>query len=288
MEDSTDQRNQLYIDTKDNATFAAAATIPDPYTLGPDSLPQDGVPQGTLTQYHHRSESIYPGVERDYWVYVPQQYDASQPASLMVFQDGSMYLAPNINVPTAFDNLIHAGQMPITIGVFANPGHKGDIDNRGLEYNSLGDQYARFLHEELLPEISAQYNISSDPADRAICGISSGAICAFTVAWERPDSFSKVVSHCGSFVDVRGGHNYPPMIRRTPPKPLRVFLQSGAQDFDVVYGNWPSANQAMATALAYRGYDYQYVFGEGGHNLNHGGAIFPDTLRWLWKGVRSQ
>ena len=137
--------------------------------------------------------------------------------------------------------------------------------------------------EELLPEIEQRYAIVWDPAGRAICGMSSGGICAFTVAWERPDAFRKVVSHCGSFTNIRGGHNYPTMIRSAETKPLRVFLQSGAKDLDVIYGSWPIANQDMAAALAYRDYDYQFVFGVGGHTLKHGGAIFPDTLRWLWR-----
>jgi enterochelin esterase-like enzyme len=147
----------------------------------------------------------------------------------------------------------------------------------------LGDRYARFLIEELLPEIGKRYNITSDPSGRAICGNSSGGICAFTAAWERPDAFRKVVSHCGSFTDIRGGHNYPSLIRKSEAKPLRVFLQSGAKDVDVIFGSWPLANQDMAAALAYREYDYQFVFGEGYHTLKHDGAIFPDTMRWLWR-----
>jgi enterochelin esterase family protein len=212
----------------------------------------------------------------------------------MVFQDAQLYLGPDVNAPIVFDNLIHKGEMPVTIGVFVNPGDKGTgmpiwggNDNRSLEYDSLNDHYARFLLEELLPEVEKDYVITHDPAGRAICGISSGGICAFTVAWERPDAFSKVVSHCGSFTNVRGGHNYPSLIRKSPAKPLRVFLQSGTNDFNLVFGNWPIANQDMASALAYKGYDYQFVFGEGGHTLKHGGAIFPDTLRWLWRDVKN-
>jgi len=278
------------ISRRDKTGFAASMSGAEPYTLGPDSLPQPGVPRGEVTQYHWRSEHIYPGTERDYWVYVPSQYNASQPACLMVFQDGELYLSPEVNVPTVFDNLIHQGAMPVTIGLFVRPGDKGPgtpiyggSDNRSFEYDSLGDQYARFLIEELIPEIAKHYAIVADPAGRAICGISSGGICAFTAAWERPDAFSKVVSHCGSFADIRGGNMYPSLIRRTEPKPLRVFLQTGTRDLDVVFGNWPIANQDMAAALAYQGYDYQLVVGEGGHTLKHGAAIFPETLRWLWR-----
>ncbi|MBZ0301486.1 MAG: esterase family protein [Anaerolineae bacterium] len=272
---------------KDQAAFNAGD---EPYTLGPDSVPQQGVPSGVVTQYHWKSERIYPGTERDYWLYVPKQYDGTTPACLMVFQDGAGYLGPNIQAQVVFDNLIHRREMPITIGLFVNPGDKGPgnplyggTDNRSLEYDSLGDQYARFLIEELLPEVQKDYRVVDDPAGRAICGMSSGGICAFTVAWERPDQFGKVVSHCGSFADLRGGHNYPTMIRKAEPKPLRVFLQTGKHDLDVIFGSWPIANQDMAAALAYRDYDFQFVLGEGYHTLKHGGAIFPETLRWLWR-----
>jgi enterochelin esterase-like enzyme len=261
----------------------------EPYTLGPDSLPQPGVPRGEIISFHWKSERIYPGTERDFWVYVPQQYTPTQAASLMVFQDGKGYLGDQVNTPIVFDNLIHQQAMPVTIGLFVMPGDKGPgnlyggTDNRSVEYDSLGDRYARFLIEELFPEISQRWNITLDPAGRAICGMSSGGICAFTAAWERPDVFGKVVSHCGSFTDIRGGHNYPTLVRKTPKKPIRVFLQSGKHDVDVIFGSWPIANQDMAAALAYREYDYQFIFGEGYHTLKHGGAIFPDTLRWLWR-----
>lgn len=274
---------------KDRAAFDASVAGDEPYTLGPDSLPQEGVPRGEVNRHHWISEGIYPGTSRDYWLYVPGQYDGSQPACLMVFQDGEWYLA-EVNVPVVFDNLIHQGAMPVTIGLFVNPGDKGPgnpvyggDDNRSFEYDSLGDRYARFLIEELLPAVSQQYSIVEEPAGRAICGLSSGGICAFTVAWERPDAFGKVVSHCGSFANIRGGHNYPSLIRKTPAKPLRVYLQTGARDLDVIFGNWPIANQDMATALAYQEYDYQFVFGEGGHTLKHGAALFPETMRWLWR-----
>jgi enterochelin esterase family protein len=276
---------------KDKAAFAASTKGDEPYALGPDSLPQEATPRGTITHHRLASHAIYPGTARDYWLYVPQQHDDSQPACLMVFQDGAReYLGPLINVPAVFDNLIHRGEMPPTIGLFVNPGDTGPgnplyggSDNRSVEYDSLGDQYARFLLEELLPAMPPQLRVVGDPAGRAICGISSGGICAFTAAWERPDAFGKVVSHCGSFADIRGGHIYPALIRKSARKPLRVFLQSGARDLDCVFGNWALANQQMAAALAYRDYDYQFAFGEGGHTLKHGGAIFPDTMRWLWR-----
>ena len=180
--------------------------------------------------------------------------------------------------------------MPVTIGVFINPGvvpateaGKKDRSNRSFEYDSLGDTYAKFLLNELLPEVTKHYNITTDPNLRAICGASSGGICAFTVAWERPDAFRKVLSQIGSFTNIRGGHVYPALIRKTEKKPLRIFLQDGSGDLDNLHGNWPLANQEMAAALKFMGYDYKFEFGTEGHNGKHGGAILPDSLRWLWR-----
>jgi enterochelin esterase-like enzyme len=287
----SDQRSKVpqaamaSVPAKDQASFAEGKPeLPwnAQYTLGPDSTPQVGVPRGQVIKFHGKSEKFYPGVERDYWIYIPNQYDGTKSACLMVFQDGGSYLGPEVNVPVVFDNLIYKGDMPVTIGLFVDPGDRGTgnpvyggTSNRSFEYDSLGDQYARFLLEELLPEVQKRYKINPDPSARAICGLSSGGICAFTVAWERPDAFAKVVSHCGSFTNIRGGHNYPALIRGTERKSIRVFLQSGAHDIDVVFGSWPLANQEMAAALKYRDYDYRFVFGEGGHSLKHGGALFP-------------
>ncbi|HXG46964.1 MAG TPA: alpha/beta hydrolase-fold protein, partial [Methylomirabilota bacterium] len=265
----------------------------DDYALGPDSLVHPGVPQGTVTRYTWTNSAIFPGTTRDYWLYVPQQYDPARPACLMVFQDGRTYVDTNgpARVPTVFDNLIHKGDMPVTLGLFLNPGEIPPAEpggkarsNRSFEYDSLGDRYARFLLEEILPDIGRRYAITSDPDGRAIAGISSGGICAWTVAWERPDAFRKVLSHVGSFTNIRGGHAYPSLIRKTERKPIRVFLQAGANDLDNIHGHWPLANQEMAAALKFAGYDYKFEFGDGGHNLKHGGAILPDSLRWLWRG----
>jgi len=274
---------------QDLKTFLASMSGGEPYALGPDSRPTGGVLQGRVIQRHWRGERTYPGTERDYWLYVPAQYRDTEPACLMVFQDGGRYVGPEVNAPIVFDNLIAAGEMPVTIGLFVNAGDTGPGDllyggttNRGFEYDALGDTYARFLLDELIPEVAKEYALTADPAGRAICGISSGGICAFTVAWERPDAFGKVVSHCGSFTSMRGGNVYPDLIRRAAAKPLRVFLQTGARDLDIIYGNWPLANRNMAAALAYRGYDHQFVFGACGHTLAHAGAIFPDTMRWRW------
>lgn len=267
------------------------------YTTGPDAERKEGVPQGTVTKHVWDQSEIYPGTVRDYWVYVPQQYEKGKPACLMVFQDGAGFVSEKgqTRVPVVFDNLIHAGEMPVTIGVFIQPGvvppaKEGQMPrkNRSFEYDTLSDQYVRFLLEEILADVGKQYDISSDPKHRAICGNSSGGICAFTAAWERPDSFGKVVSHIGSFTNIRGGHVYPAVIRKTEKKPIKVFLQDGSNDLDNLHGNWPLSNQQMAAALKFVGYDYKFVYGEGKHSGRHGGAIFPDTMRWLWSDVVAQ
>ena len=274
------------------ACLFASASAADDYELGPDSLVQEGVPQGEVIQGTWESKKVYPGTVRDYWIYVPAQYDKSKPAAVMVFQDGRNYVNAKgqFRVPTVFDNLIHKGEMPVTIGMFLNPGEipaarRGAQPrrNRSFEYDTPSDQYARFLLEEILPMVGEKYNLTDDPNRRAICGISSGGICAFTVAWERPDAFRKVLSHVGSFTNIRGGYVYPALIRKTAPKPIRVFLQDGSNDLDNLHGSWPLANQQMAASLKFAGYDYKFVFGDGGHNGKHGGAILPDSLRWLWR-----
>ncbi|HLH54533.1 MAG TPA: SMP-30/gluconolactonase/LRE family protein [Verrucomicrobiae bacterium] len=205
----------------------------------------------------------------------------------MVFHDGIGYLSTNgsLRVPLVFDNLIASKEMPVTVAIFLNPGMRGQQSNRSFEYDSLGDAYARFLINEAIPFVTNKYslNITDDPDLRAICGSSSGGICAFTVAWERPGHFRKVLSTIGSFTNIRGGHNYPALIRKTERKPIRVFLQDGSNDLNNLHGDWPLANQEMASALRFMGYDHKFVLGDGSHNARHGGSIFPDALRWLWR-----
>ena len=261
------------------------------YVLGADSKRKEGAPVGKVSKHTHES-GIFPGTERDYWVYVPAQYDGSAPAAVMIFQDGKWYVNEKgqFRATVVFDNLIHSGEMPITIGIFINPGvvpasKKGAKArrNRSFEYDTLSDQYVRFLAKELIPVVAKDYKLTNDPKMRAIAGISSGGICAFTAAWERPDYFHKVVSHVGSFTNIRGGHVYPSIIRKTERKDIRIFLQDGANDLDNLHGSWPLANHQMAAALKFSKYDFGFVFGEGGHNGRHGGSILPDTLRWLWR-----
>ncbi len=273
-------------------SFVIPKPRPGPYALGPDSQRQPGVPLGIVTKHEWRS-AIFPGTQRDYWVYVPAQARPDSPACVMVFQDGGSYVGEDgeFRVPIVFDNLIHHDKMPVTVGVFVNPGavpgapppagHDGS--QRSIEYDTLSDRYARFLLEEILPQVNTMQRLTPDPAGRAICGISSGGICAWTAAWERPDAFGKVLSHVGSFANIRGGHVYPALIRAVPRKQIRVFLQAGSNDLDVGWGNWALANLEMAAALNFREYDFRLDYGDGGHDGRHGGAILPESLAWLWR-----
>ncbi|MGC1272346.1 MAG: SMP-30/gluconolactonase/LRE family protein [Planctomycetaceae bacterium] len=272
------------------ATVGIAA---DEHPLGPDSKPQDGVPKGEVLQFTFDTSKIFPGTTRDYWVYIPAQYQAEKPACLYVNQDRIQFEAP-----TVFDNLIHKGEMPVTIGVFVTHGRVTAVDenaaldrfNRSYEYDGLGDNYARFLIQELLPDVETKtasdgraIRLSMDPNDRAIGGSSSGAVCAFTVAWERPDAFRRVFSSIGTYVGLRGADRYHTLIRKYEPKPIRIFLQDGENDLNIYAGDWWMANQTMSRALEFAGYDVNHVWGDGGHNGKHATAVFPDAMRWLWR-----
>src|SRR6266850_1348867 len=259
----------------------------DDYQPGPDSKEQPGVPKGEVMKFTFENSKIFPGTVRDYWVYVPKQCDPATPACVYVNQDGVQN-----NAPVVFDNLIHKKEMPVTIGIFIMHGRVKapstnalDRFNRSYEYDGLGDSYARFLLEELLPHIVSEQklNLSTNGDDRAIAGASSGAICAFTAAWERPDAFRRVFSSVGTYVGLRGGNVYPTLIRKTEPKPIRIFLQDGSNDLNIYGGNWFLANQEMLSALEFAGYDVNHAWGDGAHNGKHATAIFPEALRWLWR-----
>ncbi len=264
----------------------------DNYQPGPDSKPQEGVPKGDLVKFVFDQSEIFPGTTRDCTVYIPKQYDPAKPACLFVDQDGVQFSAP-----TVFDNLIAKGDLPVIIGVFVTPGkvkaaNEQALDrfNRSYEYDGLGDAYVRFLLEELLPEVETKtapdgrpIHLSKNAGDRAIAGASSGAIAAFTAAWERPDAFSRVFSVVGTYVDLRGGNVYPSLVRKYEPKPLRIFLQDGSEDANAAAGDWWMANQELERALVFAGYEVNHAWGDGGHNGKHGTAVFPDAMRWLWK-----
>ena len=265
-----------------------------------EAYPLADVPQGDVVRFKNWDQStVYAGTRRDFWVYKSNGASADQPLNLTVFNDGPGYLARSgaVRATTVLDNLIHAGELPPTLAVFINPGLPPGVElpaagqrpdplamqQRSVEYDSCHDRYLAFLQDEILPFVIGQFavQLTNDPARRTICGISSGGICAFNAAWHGPECFGRVISHCGSFTNIRGAHNYPYLIRSTPRKVIKVFLQSGELDADIVTGSWVLANQQMAAALEFAGYDYRFEFGTGGHNLRQGGALFADTLRWL-------
>jgi enterochelin esterase-like enzyme len=277
------------------------------YQLGPDSFPRDGVAKGEVRGPFTLPSNAYAGTQHTYWVYVPAQYDASVPASLMIFNDGQAFknMEGDLRVPNVLDNLIDRREIPVMIAVFINPGRRpdqpeptpqnwGDRDtNRPTEYNSLDDKYARVIVDELMPVLYKEYNLSKDPERHGIGGASSGAIAAFTVAWERPNDFRKVLSLIGSFVNLRGGHAYADIVRKSEKKPIRIFLQDGRNDhrgrgrdgtapYDETR-DWFLQNVRLMQALTERGYDLNYQWGIGRHSQKHGGAILPDILRWLWR-----
>ena len=288
--------------------LAQSTPAPSPdafYQLGPDSLEQAGVPKGELRGPFVIPSTAYPDTQHTYWVYVPAQYDAATPASLMVFNDGQAFKNPtgNIRAHNVLDNLIHRREIPVMVAVFINPGRRpdqpeptpqnwGDRDtNRPTEYNTLDDTYARVIVDELLPAIAKDYNIAMDPGRRGIGGASSGAIAAFTVAWQRPNEFRKVLSIVGSFVNLRGGHAYPDIVLREDRKPIRVFLQDGRNDNRALSESgaydqnrdWFYQNVRLAEALTKKGYDVNYTWGMNRHGQAMGGAILPEMMRWLWR-----
>jgi enterochelin esterase-like enzyme len=274
------------------------------YKLGPDSLPQDGVPKGKLAGPSTLPSKIFPGTSHTYWVYVPAQYDPKQSAALMVFNDGQAMIATNgdVRAPNVLDNLIWRREIPVIITVFINPARTpeqpeptprdwGDrTTSRAEEYNPPNDKYPRVIVDELMPVITKDYNISPDPDMHAIAGASSGAIAAFTVAWERPDQFHKVISIVGSFVNLRGGHVYPEKVLETEHKPIRAFFVDGVNDNRAIRGDnynpardWHYQNVRLVEALTKKGYDVNYTWGMGLHGQKQGGAVLPEMMRWLWR-----
>jgi enterochelin esterase family protein len=275
------------------------------YDFSPDSLPKEGVPKGEIRGPFVIPSEAYPGTQHTYWVYVPAQYNAKVPASLMIFQDGQAFkdMEGDVHAHVVMDNLIYRRELPVMIGVFINPGRRPDqpephlrewgdrTTNRPTEYNTLDDKYARVIVDELLPALYKDYNISKDPERHGIGGSSSGAIAAWTVAWERPDHFRKVLSNVGSFTDLRGGHQYPDIIRKSNKKPIRIVMVDGRNDNRALYQDgtyqanrdWFLQNVRMQQALTEKGYDLNYTWGMARHGQKMLRTMFPEMMRWLWR-----
>lgn len=277
------------------------------YHLGPDSLIQQNVPKGTISEKRTIPSEVYPGTIHDYWVYVPAQYDPAKPAALMIFNDGHAFMQTDgqVRAQNVMDNLISRREIPVMIGVFVNPGRTpeqpqasrrewGDrTGNRPEEYNSIDDRYARIIVDELIPAVKKDYNISDDPDMRAIGGASSGGIAAFVAAWHGSNQIHKMFSFVGTYVNLanRGGHTLAQLVRDSPKKPLRIYLQDGRNDNrgmgrDGSYNqerDWFYNNVQLAKALEGKGYDVNYTWGIGNHGQVQGGAILPEIMRWLWR-----
>ena len=282
---------------------ACAVSHAQDYTLGPDSQPQDGVPKGTVTKFTLAPGKDYPGTPHNCAVYVPAQYDAGKATPFMIFLDGSQALGDSMRVPVVLDNLIAKHDLPAMIAIFVDPGilpvvtdpSHADIAqnryNRIYEYDSLTPRFSDFLVDELIPEVAKQYNLSKNPDDRGLSGVSTGAVGAFMAAWNRPDQFHRVLSLIGTYVSMKGADALPALVRKTEPKPIRIFMQDGTADHITAAepygtnfaGSWPINNQVMYEALEFAGYDAKLVMGTDGHSTKHGGAILPDALRWLWR-----
>lgn len=263
------------------------------YEYGPDSGKHPDTPAGQTMELTLPPSTIYPGSSRRVWVHVPAGHDPSVPSAFVVFQDGWWYLDPDGEVRggVVLDNLVHSRDLPLTIGVFVDPGVFTDVEdpderkNRNAEYDAFDDRYVRFLLQEVLPLVEHRWRLSNDPADRAVCGGSSGGNCAFTAGWLRPDKFGRVIGFLSSFAQMPGGNPYPELIPIMPAKPLRVFLQAGHRDlnWNKPERNWLANNLRVAAALAEASYDFRLVLGDGGHSPNHGGVLLPDALRWVFR-----
>ena len=286
-----DQPCPMAVNGRSNMDIRDALDVPGDAAYHPcsEAFPREGVATGSVTSFKDwQASKVFPDTKRDMWIYVPEGVSVEAP--VIVFNDGAGYLNREgaIRATAVLDNLIASGDIQPTVAAFVNPGQPVDGSDRGqrsYEYDSMTPDYGRFIIDEVLPfmESEAGVSLSEDPGKRTICGVSSGGICAFNLAWHHPDSFGRVLSHCGSFTNIRGGHNFPYLIRSTERKPIRVLLQSGEADAAILLGDWPLANKTMANALEYAGYNYRFEFGTGGHSLRHGGALFADSLRWLWR-----
>lgn len=283
LQGESPQDHECYVHAQDNI---------DLYPAHADALSQ-GHPKGTVTEGRFTSTKVYPGVNYHYWVYVPAQYDGSQDANFIVFQDGGFYLSDDgdVSVPTVLDNLIAKGDIPVTIALFVAPGDKGPglpiyggTDNRSVEYDSVDDRYASFLINELMPAAVGKYRLSQNPADCCIYGLSSSGVSALAVAWHRSNKFGGVISASGSFVNIRGGHVWPYAIRAHEKRPIKIYMTAGEKDLDIVFGHLLTANRAVAKALEYRDYDHIYVEHRSGHTGKVMRHLLPDALRWMWGG----
>lgn len=267
----------------------------------PDSYEQSGVPKGKVSEKITAVSKIYPGMQSNFWVYVPAQYDPNTPAALMVWQDGerlggrnkeeTCILCPSlVRIEEVTDNLLHQKKIPVMLHLFIQAGTLNGRSMRSPQYDSVTDQYARFLIDEILPEVYGKYNVRKDGYSHAIQGQSSGGIAAFVAGWHRPDQFGRIATQHGTFTAVAfrnrepdAGHQIPTWVRRKPKKNLRVWVSEGSEDYENEWGSWPMQNIFLANSLKFRGYDFRFYLGSGDHHAAIWAAKLPEALTWLWR-----
>ncbi len=291
---ATGRSHNYYFVVDGKPLLAAPLHLPnDVPGYGPLSYEKPGVPQGKLSEKIVHTSAIYDGMKADYWVYVPAQYDASKPAALMVWQDGQGHATRtgSSRLLTVVDNLIHEKKMPVAIQVMISPGLIGERRLRSVQYDSVDDKYARYLRDEILKDVEAKYSIRKDGYSRFISGSSSGAICAFNVAWWHNEHFTRVLSWVGSYTSIQwdpwkkeGGNIYPFLIRKSERKNIRMWMTDGHNDLENDHGSWPLQNIAMANSLKMKEYDFHFYFGSAQHNGIQGASDLPEALTWIWRG----
>ena len=271
----------------DGAAFGGRLDTP---VFLPGSYEVPGVPQGKMSEKLVHTSKGYEGMQSDYWIYVPAQYDPAKPAALMIWQDGQGHIQRNgRRTLNALDNLTYQQRIPVMISVFISPGKVGDKAMRSIEYDTVNDTYVHFL-DELLAGVYAQYNIRKDSYSRGIAGESSGGICSFNAAWQHPEEFSRVLSTIGSYTSIQwhpgqidGGNVYPNKVRKEAKRNIRVYLQDGSEDLENDHGSWPLQNIQLANSLKMKDYDFHLAFGNGSHNGADANSQLPLSLAWLWR-----
>ena len=259
-----------------------------------ESYPQPGVPQGKLSEAINIESKLYPGLKARMWYYTPAQWDGRTPLPVQFWGDGQFYTASRndaYHLLDTFDNLFAEKRIPLMANIFVEPGTAPQRNIRSIEYDTVDDKFARYVLDEVLPEVEKLVPLRKDGYSRAMVGESSGGICAFNAAFLKPDQFSRVLSWIGSFAALQtsdqqptGGAAYPILVRRTDKKNIRVWLQDGAEDQENPRaGSWPLANIHLANSLKLKGYDYHFSFGVGTHSQRQGSAELPDSLVWLWR-----
>ena len=267
----------------------------DAVGYNPDSYEKPGVARGKVSEKHTITSRIYDGMKSDYWVYASPGVDPNVPAALMVWQDGQGLVGEysRMRLFTVTENLVHQKLIPPMVHVMIAPGQSAEGKAmRSIEYDTMSDRYAKFLMEEVLPEVEKTYKLRPDAYSRAIAGESSGGICAFNVAWLMPDHFSRVHSAVGSFTSIQwhpeekldGGNVFPFMVRKQPKRNIRVWMSDGSDDLENNHGSWPMQNIQMANSLKFRAYDFHFRFGTAAHGGAQASLDLPESLTWLWRG----